>query len=82
MGLWNKKGIVITAISGLAGLLVSSKLEEILNEKFNPELLEARSDYKNAVLESIKDGHGNSSIFESTHDDVVDTTATEEETSE
>lgn len=79
MALWNRKGIIITAISGLAGLLVSSKLEEKLNEKFNPELLEARDDFKNGVIESMKTNRQPGDIFESTIPAVV---TEEEETSE
>lgn len=84
MALWNKKGIVITAISGLVGLIVSSKLEEGLTNKFNPELKEAREDFKNAALEGLKTNHGSDDIFESTIENhsTVDTTATEEETPE
>ena len=78
MGLWNKKGIIITAVSALAGLIVSNKLEEGLTNKFNPELRDAREDFKNGILEAVKGGHEEGAIFESTHSDIVETTAEEE----
>lgn len=83
MGLWNKKGVIISGLSMAIAAIVGSKLEDGLQKKFNPELVEARNDFKDACFEAIKPSRSeesSSEIFASRID--VETTATEEETSE
>lgn len=49
----NPKGVVFKAIGtlvgGLAMLFIGGKVEDVLNNKFNPELTEARDRYANSV---------------------------------
>lgn len=49
----NPKGVVFkaigTVVGGLAALFIGGKVEDVLNNKFNPELTEAREQYANSV---------------------------------
>ena len=49
----NPKGVVFkavgTLVGGLAALFIGGKVEDVLNNKFNPELTDARERYASSV---------------------------------
>ena len=76
----NGKGIVFKAIAvtigGLIGVFVSDKIEDGLNNKFNPELLTERETVKNAEREVLKAALKAKTTTEL--DDAIDTDFAEE----
>lgn len=71
----NVKGIIFGGIGSLVGLLIGNKVTEVLNEHYNQELLDAREEEKQTILNAVK------TVYQGdTQSDIIDTTATEAET--
>ena len=80
----NVKGIIFTAIGSLIGLGVSKKVTDVLNDKFNPELAEEKQAMKDTTMAALTTVFKTGSDAETTEteDNIIDTTATEQEASE
>lgn len=71
----NVKGIIFGGIGSLVGLIIGNKVTDVLNEHYNPELMAAKQEEKDCIMNAI-----NHVTQSSTDVDIVDTTATEAET--
>lgn len=81
----NVKGIIFTAIGSLIGLAVSKKATDILNDKFNPELQQQKDEMKEtcmAALTTVFKTGSDAETTETEDENIVDTTAEEQEVPE
>lgn len=71
----NVKGLIFGTIGSIVGLIIGNKVTDVLNEHYNPELMAAKQEEKDCILNAINN------VTTSNNSDIVDTTATEETSS-
>jgi phage tail tape-measure protein len=72
----NVKGIIFTAVGSIVGLFIGNKVTDVLNDRFNPELQEAKDEMKQTLLLAAKE------VFPTGKDAPEEESATAEETSD
>lgn len=77
----NVKGIIFKAIGSLIGLSVAGVATKVMNDKWNPELAEAKAQDRAVLLAALKQPFATTEE-EAEKSDIIDTTATETEGSE
>ena len=79
----NVKGIIFKAIGSLIGLGVAGAATKFMNDKWNPELEEAKAQDRAVLLAALRQPFATTEEEAAkSNDNIIDTTATEQEASE